>query len=192
MAVRDLRIRIKNRMKERDITGKALAARIGVDPSTMSRYLRGLTTMPYDYAELICRELDIPFFADEEDDEDVDLPDFEGKNAELYRNSLIIFNARDKEQRKRIKELRYDIAEMQWKIDKKDFIIFLLAAAFIALSVWNIYFAIDANNKDWGIVQNSDGHLEFVPKVSSDYDDGSEQIEEKEETASALDSLSNT
>lgn len=192
MAVRDLRIRIKNRMKERDITGKALAASIGVDPSTMSRYLRGLTTMPYDYAELICRELDIPFFADEEDDEDIDLPDFEGKNAELYRNSLVIYNARDKEQRKRIKELKYDIAEKQWKIDKKDFIIFFLAAAFIALSVWSIYFALDANNGDWGIVQYSDGHLEVVPKVSSDYDDGSEQIEEEEETASALDSLSNT
>lgn len=170
-----LRERIKERMKERGITGKALAKMTNVDASTVSRYLRGLTVMPLTFVEVVCRELDIPFEEEEVSDE-LPVPDFEGKNVEFFLNALDIYNMRLKEKNERIKELKAEIADKQHRIDKKDRLLFILAIIIAALAVWNIYYTIDSHNGNWGIVQYEDGHLELVPRVSETYDDGSYTI----------------
>lgn len=186
-----LRERIKERMKERGMTGKALAKLADVDASTVSRYLRGVTVMPLPFVELVCRELDIPFEEEEIEDE-LPVPDFEGKNVEFFLNALDIYNMRLKEKNERIKELKAEVSDKQHRIDKKDHMIFILALLVAALAVWNIYYTVDSNNGDWGLVQYEDGHLEIVPQVSENYDDGSDIIDDSELTEGVLDSLLNS
>lgn len=196
--MQEIILKFQAKQLELGLTDKAIAKETDTPTSTFSRYWTGKTRPPHEFVKKVADFLDVPlddeeklsreeainvtqtYYAEKIAEKDDQIASLKAEVAELRRTiadkdeRLLMLS---KEHAERIDRMT---AESKEREDRKNKIIMrqsrtimILGIALAAVTVFLIYFVIDAYNGDWGIVRYI---MELLPDPSHGADSGQEIV----------------